>query len=578
MASSLAPRFFATNKKGENFELKADLNSEYREKRKETVKRVIANMTIGKDVSSLFADVVKNMQTDDLELKKLVYLYLINYAKTQPELVILVVNTFVKDTDDPNPLIRALAIRTMGCLRAEKILDYVIEPLKKGLRDDDPYVRKVAALCVAKIYDLNPQAAIDNGLIEILQDLVSDKNPMVIANAVAALDEIRESNSGAAPADGQILTKLLAALNECTEWGQVCILSSLANYTPQDSREACDMTERVLPRIQHANASVVLAAIKVLLLYQPHLNNDELHRTVDKKMAPPLITLLASEPEIQYVALRNMSLILQRSPHLLKGEIRIFFTKYNDPPYVKLEKLTMMLRLVDADNVDQVLSELIEYANEVDIDFSQKAVAAVGRCALQIPETAERCVETVVTMTQTKTPHVIQAAMLVFQDILRQYPGRFNSVIPTITPFHEVLDDAYAKAALIWIVGEHVALVPDALAILSGYAENFREEPATVQVQLLTAVVRLFLFSPQTSSHLVQEMLSTATSVSENPDIRDRAFIYWRLLSSNVEVAQAVVSAEKPPMAVETRAVPETLLDELMCHLGSLASIYYKPA
>lgn len=36
------------------------------------------------------------MQTEDLEQKKLVYLYLMNYAKTQPELVILAVNTFVK--------------------------------------------------------------------------------------------------------------------------------------------------------------------------------------------------------------------------------------------------------------------------------------------------------------------------------------------------------------------------------------------------------------------------------------------------------------------------------------------------
>lgn len=53
-------------------------------------------MTVGKDVSGLFPDVLKNMQTEDLELKKLVYLYLINYAKSQPELVILAVNTFVK--------------------------------------------------------------------------------------------------------------------------------------------------------------------------------------------------------------------------------------------------------------------------------------------------------------------------------------------------------------------------------------------------------------------------------------------------------------------------------------------------
>src|SRR5947199_384870 len=81
---------------GENYELKADLNSEYRDRRKDAVKKVIANMTVGKDVSSLFPDVLKNMQTDDLEMKKLVYLYLMNYAKTQPELVILSVNTFVK--------------------------------------------------------------------------------------------------------------------------------------------------------------------------------------------------------------------------------------------------------------------------------------------------------------------------------------------------------------------------------------------------------------------------------------------------------------------------------------------------
>ena len=74
----------------------AAVNSEYRDRRKDAIKRVIANMTVGKDVSGLFPDVLKNMQTDDLEQKKLVYLYLMNYAKTQPELVILAVNTFVK--------------------------------------------------------------------------------------------------------------------------------------------------------------------------------------------------------------------------------------------------------------------------------------------------------------------------------------------------------------------------------------------------------------------------------------------------------------------------------------------------
>lgn len=64
------------------------------------------------------------------------YLYLINYAKTQPELTLLAVNTFVKDANDPNPLIRALAVRTMGCIRVEKITEYLCEPLRKALRDE----------------------------------------------------------------------------------------------------------------------------------------------------------------------------------------------------------------------------------------------------------------------------------------------------------------------------------------------------------------------------------------------------------------------------------------------------------
>uniref|UniRef100_A0A2K5X0U6 Adaptor related protein complex 2 subunit beta 1 n=1 Tax=Macaca fascicularis TaxID=9541 RepID=A0A2K5X0U6_MACFA len=128
-------KYFTTNKKGEIFELKAELNNEKKEKRKEAVKKVIAAMTVGKDVSSLFPDVVNCMQTDNLELKKLVYLYLMNYAK--------------KDCEDPNPLIRALAVRTMGCIRVDKITEYLCEPLRKCLKDEDPYVRKTAAVCVA---------------------------------------------------------------------------------------------------------------------------------------------------------------------------------------------------------------------------------------------------------------------------------------------------------------------------------------------------------------------------------------------------------------------------------------------
>ena len=70
------------------------------------------------------------------------------------------------------------------------------------------------------------------------------------------------------------------------------------------------------------------------------------------------MTLLSSEPEVQYVALRNINLIIQKRPDILKHEMKVFFVKYNDPIYIKLEKLDIMIRLTSQANIAQVLSEL----------------------------------------------------------------------------------------------------------------------------------------------------------------------------------------------------------------------------
>lgn len=268
MMSSGDARFFTSHKKGEIAEFREEINNPDKDKKKDAVKKVIAAMTVGKDVSMLFTDVVNCMQTEDVELKKLVYLYLINYAKTQPDLAILAVNTFVKDTQDPNPLIRALAVRTMGCIRVNKITEYLCDPLQRSLSDEDPYVRKTAAICVAKLFDLNQELVEDRGFVDQLRDLLADGNPMVVANAVAALAEIRESSrrpNDVFRLDSNTVYKLLAALNECTEWGQVFILDSLSSYVAQDERDAESVIERVTPRLQHANCAVVLSAVKVII-------------------------------------------------------------------------------------------------------------------------------------------------------------------------------------------------------------------------------------------------------------------------------------------------------------------------
>merc|ERR1719502_2495922 len=98
------------------------------------------------------------------------------------------------------------------------------------------------------------------------------------------------------------------------------------------------------------------------------LQSHEMVRALCRKMAPPLVTLLSAEPEIQYVVMRNINLIVQKQPQILQQDIRMFVCKYNDPLYVKLEKIEVMVQLASDRNMETILQEFMEYATEVDME------------------------------------------------------------------------------------------------------------------------------------------------------------------------------------------------------------------
>jgi len=92
----------------------------------------------------------------------------------------------------------------------------------------------------------------------------------------------------------------------------------------------------------------------VLSQFVQAIQNPDTVQVFVKKLAPPLVTLLSAEAEIQYVALRNINLVIQRYPEILQNEIKVFFCKYNDPIFVKLEKLETMVKLAAEQNIEQV--------------------------------------------------------------------------------------------------------------------------------------------------------------------------------------------------------------------------------
>jgi AP-1 complex subunit beta-1 len=475
------------------------------------------------------------------------------------------------------------------------MIDYMEEPLRKTLRDESPYVRKTAAICVAKLFDLNPSMCLENGFLETLQEMIGDPNPMVVANSVQALAEISESapETNALQITPNTLKKLLMALNECTEWGRVTILNTLADYKAQDVKEAEHICERVTPQFQHVNSSVVVSAVKAVFLHMRYLP-QETQTSYLKKMGPPLVTLVSSAPEVQYVALRNIDLLLQKQPDILSKEIRVFFCKYNDPPYVKFQKLEIMVRIANETNVDQLLAELKEYALEVDMDFVRRAVKAIGQVAIKIESASERCVNALLDLINTKVNYVVQEVIVVIKDIFRKYPG-YEGIIPTLCKCIDELDEPEARGSLIWIVGEYAEKISNAGDILGGFVDGFAEEFSQVsifcrlmkllltsgktQLQILTAVVKLFLKRPQAAQGLVQKVLNAATAESDNPDIRDRAYVYWRLLSntSDQNAPKNIILSEKPPITNTIQSLPPALLDRLLGELSTLASVYHKP-
>lgn len=75
---------------------------------------------------------------------------------------------------------------------------------------------------------------------------------------------------------------------------------------------------------------------------------------------------------------------------------------------------------------------------------------------------------------------------------------------------------------------------------------------------------------------LVHKVLKWATEDIDNPDLRDRGFMYWRMLAMNPSVAAEVVLAEKPAITTDSDRMDRGALDQLLLHTGTLGSIYHK--
>lgn len=163
------------------------------------------------------------------------------------------------------------------------------------------------------------------------------------------------------------------------------------------------------------------------------------------------------------------------------------------------------------------------------------------------------------------------------RNIFRKYPNQYESIISTLCENLDSLDEPEAKAAMIWVIGQYADRIENSDVLLEDFLFSFQDEPVEVQLALLTATVKLFIQRPTKGQDLVPKVLKWATEETDNPDLRDRGYMYWRLLSADPATAKKIVMGEKPPITAETEKLDPATLEEMCLNVGTLATVYLKP-
>jgi len=203
------------------------------QKKKDVIKKVIAYMTLGIDVSRLYPEMVKASRTDDVVTKKMVYLYLINYAQQNQELAILAINTFQMDLKQTNHKIRGLALRSLCSLKFDGVTEYMHNALLESLNDVDPYVKKTAIIGCVKFFHLSKSQFKKTEFLNNLYNLTKDNDPLVVINAIEAVNEIT-ADKGGLEIDRNLVIPLLNRIKDFNEWGQSIILDMCSKYNVTD--------------------------------------------------------------------------------------------------------------------------------------------------------------------------------------------------------------------------------------------------------------------------------------------------------------------------------------------------------
>jgi len=606
--------YFESNQKLEDIKNMIDLDSE--SQKMEGMKRLVALISKGKDGSALFPSVVKNVISKNVELKKLVYMYLVHYAELEPDSVLLAINTFQKDLSASSQWIRASALRVMSSIRVKIIVQLIVLAIQKCVKDTSYYVRKAAAYAIPKVYALDHDQK--DELIEIIKVLLTDRSSLVLGSVISAWTEVCPDRFDLIHPHFRKLCHLLADVDE---WGQISLLNMLvrygrtqfedpnkkkieekvernkkenSNWNNDDESEESEQDDEnfrqldpdhrllldcSLPLLKNRNSGVVMG-VACLFYYLAPISEAQ-------KIAKPLVRISRSKREIQYVVLTNIATMVSSRPDMFEGAISEFFITPSDPCFSRNIKLEIITYLVNQDNINKILKEFKNYVQMEDKQFVAATIQAIGRCAYSVPEITDRCLHGLMALLTNKSEIVVAETVVVIKQLLQILTGSedheavLKEVISHLAKLLETITVPSARASIIWVIGEYSHRVPLlGPDILRKLAKNFTNEDPNVKLQVLNLGSKLVLNNPEQTLKFFEYVLNLS-KYDLNYDVRDRARVMKKCIFSEgkfKEYAKNLFISKKPlPSHITLSEDRQRFLIGTLSHLVNHFVVGYQP-
>uniref|UniRef100_H0VJP8 AP-3 complex subunit beta n=1 Tax=Cavia porcellus TaxID=10141 RepID=H0VJP8_CAVPO len=576
----------------------------------EAMKRIVAMIARGKNASDLFPAVVKNVACKNIEVKKLVYVYLVRYAEEQQDLALLSISTFQRGLKDPNQLIRASALRVLSSIRVPIIVPIMMLAIKEAASDMSPYVRKTAAHAIPKLYSLDSDQK--DQLIEVIEKLLADKTTLVAGSVVMAFEEVCPERIDLIHKNYRKLCNLLI---DVEEWGQVVIISMLTRYArtqflsptqneslleenpekafygseedeakgagpeagsaptalPARKPYVMDPDHRLLlrntkPLLQSRSAAVVMAVAQLYFHLAPKAEVGVI--------AKALVRLLRSHSEVQYVVLQNVATMSIKRRGMFEPYLKSFYIRSTDPTQIKILKLEVLTNLANETNIPTVLREFQTYIRSMDKDFVAATIQAIGRCATNIGRVRDTCLNGLVQLLSNRDELVVAESVVVIKKLLQMQPAQHGEIIKHLAKLTDNIQVPMARASILWLIGEYCEHVPKiAPDVLRKMAKSFTAEEDIVKLQVINLAAKLYLTNSKQTKLLTQYVLSLA-KYDQNYDIRDRARFTRQLIVPSEQGGALSRHAKKLFLAPKPAPVLESSFkDRDHFQLGSLSHL-----